>query len=132
LHAISETGVSALTEEPVAEDDNFDIAADDDERGTIVRLHGRIGLDSSPILRDRLLAILQGQPLKGITVDLTGVTSIDASGVATLLEALRIARKRHTTLCLKGLQGRAARLFEVTGLQGVFETGCKDAWPELR
>jgi RNA polymerase sigma-B factor len=121
-----------LTEESLTEDDNLDIAVDDGEKNAVVRLHGRIGLDSSPALRDRLLAILQGQIPKDITVDLTGVPSIDAAGIATLLEALRIARKRHTTLCVKGLQGRTARFFKVTGLQAVFETACKDVLPKLR
>ena len=100
---------------------------------TFVRLNGHLGIDTSPDLRDRLLAMLQGQRPKTIVVDVTDVAYIDASGVATLLEALKIARSRQSTLCLKGLQGRMARLFDVMGLLAVFETaGCKDAPPELR
>jgi anti-sigma B factor antagonist len=114
----------------IAED--LDIAVDRDQGGTTLRLHGHLGIDSSPDFRDRLLVMLQGQPPQMITVDLTEVAYIDASGVATLLEALKIARKRQTRLCVKGLHGRIARLFEATGLLPVFEADCKGFSPELR
>ena len=121
-----------MTRELVSEGDNLRINLDYSEEGALVRLHGRVGIDSSPDLRDRLQAILQGQLPKTIIVDLTEVSFIDAAGIATLLEALKLARNRQVTLCLKGLQGRMARLFEVTGLQAVFETACKAGPPGLR
>jgi anti-sigma B factor antagonist len=117
----------------VTEGDSLGITVDHGEERAFVRLHGRLVIDSSPDLRDRLLVMLEGQPPKTIIVDLTEVSYMDDSGIATLLEALKVARNRQVTLCLKGLQGRMARLFEVTGLQAVFETdGCKSASPELR
>lgn len=106
----------------------LEIAVDEGEVGTLVRLRGRIGIESSPAFRDQLLAEIQGQSPKAVVVDLTEVSYIDASGVATLVEGLKIARGRQNTLCLKGLQGRALRLFEVTGLLHLFETnGCRSA-----
>ena len=122
-----------MTRELVTEGDSLGITVDHGEERAIVRLHGRLVIDSSPDLRDRLLAMLEGQPPKTIIVDLTEVSFTDASGIATLLEALKLARNRQVTLCLKGLQGRVVRFFEVTGLLSVFETaGCKDALAELR
>lgn len=121
-----------MTREIVTETDRLDINVEDGEEQILVRLHGRLGIDSSPDLRDRLLAILQGQPPKTVIVDLTEVSYIESSGIATLLEALKIARNRRATLCLKGLQGRIVRLFEVTGLDKVFETACKAGSLELR
>jgi anti-sigma B factor antagonist len=130
---MSERGGIVVTRESVTEDESLDITVDDGEERAFVRLHGRLGIDSSPTLRDRLLAILQGQPPKTIIVDLAEVSYIGSSGIATLLEALKMARNRQATLCLQGLQGRIVRLFEVTGLLSVFETaGCKDASRELR
>jgi len=126
------TGEVALTRELVTEGDSLDITVDGDKERTLVRLHGRLGIDSSPTLRDRLLAMFQGQPPKTIIVDLTEVSFIDAAGIATLLEGLKVARHHRATLCVKGLQGRMVRLFEVTGLQSVFETECKAGPPELR
>jgi anti-sigma B factor antagonist len=122
-----------VTQELVTEAEVLDITVERGEERALVRLHGRLVIDSSPDLRDRLLTILQGQPPKTLIVDMTDVSFTDASGIATLLEALKVARNRQVKLCLKGLQGRVVRFFEVTGLLSIFETaGCKDALAELR
>jgi anti-sigma B factor antagonist len=121
-----------LNQELVTESDSLEINVDRSEERVLVRMHGRISIDSSPTLRDRLLAILQGQPAKTIIVDLTEVPLIDISGIATLLEALKVARNRQVALCLKGMPSRMVRLFQVTGLHAVFESGCKGDPPELR
>src|SRR6266446_6100224 len=89
----------------------------------LVRLNGRTTVDSSPDLRDRVLEVLSDEPSpRVITVDLSGVTYIEASGIATLLEALKIARHRQMTFCLQGLGGSVLRLFEVTGVLALFES----------
>jgi len=89
----------------------------------IVRLNGRIDVDSSPAVRDCLLALLTGeQLLRTVTIDLESVTSIEASGIATLMEALKVAGHRQVRLHLQGLHGSVLRLFEVTGLLPLFET----------
>jgi anti-anti-sigma factor len=96
-----------------------------DRSGTevIVRLNGRIDVDSSPDIRDCLLAILSGkQSVHAVIVDLSDVNHIEASGIATLVEALKIAGPRQTRLHLRGLHGSVLRLFEVTGLLPLFET----------
>lgn len=131
-HALSEHGGIAVTQESISEVESFDMTVDASAERTVVRLRGRLGIDSSPTLRDRLLAILQEQPPKTVIVDLTEVSFIDASGVATLIEGLKVARSRQSTFCLRGLQGRIVRLFEVTGLLGLFETpACKAALQEV-
>ena len=84
-------------------------------------LSGRITIDSSPELREQLIALLSGEPLEGLTVDLSNVPYMDLSGIATLLEALKIARRRKTGLQLTGLHDRPRYLFEVTGLLSLFE-----------
>jgi anti-sigma B factor antagonist len=113
--------------------DTLEITVARSEEGVLVRLQGHLGIDSSPDLRDRLLAILPGQRSKVVIVDLREVSYVDTSGIATLLEAFKIARNQHTTLRLNGLQGRLARLFEVTGLIALFETsGPKSAASTLR
>ncbi len=88
---------------------------------TLVRLRGHLGIDSSPALRDRLLAVLQGESTETVVVDLTEVSYLDASGIATLVEGLKIARSRRKALRIRGLQGRVLHLFEVTGLLDIFE-----------
>ena|SRR5215467_324720 len=80
---------------------------------------GRIDIDSSPSLRDQLLALLRGH-ITMVKVDLTAVTSIDSSAVATLAEALKIARAGKTELRLQGLHDELLRIFEFTGLVSLF------------
>ncbi len=108
--------------------DGLEISVDHGEEGTVVYLRGRLSIDSSPALRDRLLAMLRGQTPEAVVVDLTQVSYIDTSGIATLLEGLKIARNCQTTLCLKGMEGRVLHLFEVTGMLALFKTsGCRSA-----
>jgi len=107
--------------------DGLEITVDHSEQGALVRLNGRLGIDSSPDLRDRLLDMLAEKPPRTIIVDLTETSYIDVSGIATLIEALKLARNRQSRLCLKGLQGRVFRFFEVSGLLTLFTTSsCRD------
>ena len=89
----------------------------------VVQLSGRIDVDSSPDLRDRLRALLSEKtmPQTIIVVDLAGVPYIETSGVATLIEALRIARHHQIHFRLQGLSGATLRLFEVTGVLALFD-----------
>ena len=103
---------------------NISITVDHAGSDALVRLDGRIDVDSSPDLRDCLRAIWSTEPLpRTITVDLAGVSYIETSGVATLIEALRMARHRQTNFRLQGLSGAVLRLFEVTGVLALFEPG---------
>ena len=92
------------------------------EGGALVSLGGRLTIDSSPELRNQLLAVLYGETLKSLVIDLADVPYVDLSGVATLLETLRIARSLKTGLQLRGLHDRPSYLLEVTGLLSLFET----------
>ena len=99
----------------------------------LTRIYGRIDIDSSPALRDRFLALFEAPHAKVVSIDLSAVTHIDSSGVATLIEALRIARSQNTEVKLQGLEGRLLRLFQSTGILSLFngstgmhtETGSK-------
>ena len=92
-----------------------------EKKGALVQLNGCLNIDSSPSLRDRLLTILQLEAPEVLTVDLSEVSHVDSSGIATLIEALKIARTRNTSLSLKGLQGRLLHVLEVTGIAALFE-----------
>jgi anti-sigma B factor antagonist len=105
----------------VSANDGFEIAIHHGEESRTVRLRGRLNIDSSPALRDRLLDLLQAQSPQAVIVDFSDVSYVDSSGVATLIEGLKMARQRQTTLCLHGLQGRLLHLFEVTGMSTLFE-----------
>ena len=99
----------------------------------LARIHGRFDIDSSPALRDRLLAMFEAQHAKVVSIDLSAVTHLDSSGVATLIDALRIARRHKSEVRLQGLEGRLLQLFQSTGILSLFngsaemhtETGSK-------
>lgn len=111
---------------PTTED--FEIAIDHGEEVSIVRLRGRLNIETSPALRDQLLAMLQAQSPQAVILDFSEVSYVDSSGIATVVEGLGIARMRQTTLCLQGLQGRLLHLFQVIGISTLFEkNGCGSA-----
>jgi anti-anti-sigma factor len=87
-----------------------------------VYLRGRLSIDSSPDLRDQLLEILGRQSLPALTIDLVDLTYMDCSGIAALVEALKIARARKTELLFRGLHDRPRYLLEATGLLYLFQT----------
>ena len=106
---------------PLASSGSISIAVDRSGSDVLVRLNGRIDVDSSPDLRDRLSAILSARSLpRAITVDFAGVPYIDTSGIATLIEALRVARHHEIRFNLQG-HGSVLQLFESTGLLGLFD-----------
>jgi anti-sigma B factor antagonist len=102
--------------------DGLEITLHHGGEGSIVRLRGRLNIDSSPALRDHLRSMLGAQSAEAVIVDLTDVSYIDSSGIATLIEGLRIARMRQTTFCVQGLHDRLLHLFQVTGMSTLFKT----------
>ena len=91
------------------------------EADTVLTVTGRVTINSSPALRDELLATFQQAPLSSLTVDLSAVPYIDCSGLATLVEALKFARSAKVSLRLK-LHERPLYLFKVTGLLPLFDS----------
>jgi anti-sigma B factor antagonist len=110
----------AITESTTTPDLSIRVIDSDGDARVCVR--GRLSIDSSPDLRDQLLKILDRQSLPALTIDLADLTYMDCSGIATLVEALKIAHARNTELLLKGLHDRPRYLLEVTGLLYLFET----------
>ncbi|MGD0215085.1 MAG: STAS domain-containing protein [Terriglobales bacterium] len=99
---------------------NIEIEVENGE-DTVVHLKGHIDVDSSPDVRDRLRAILlKDPPPHSVSVDLAGVTSIEASGIATLVESLKVARDRGIRFHLQG-HGSVLQLFESAGLLALFD-----------
>jgi len=113
--------------------DSLQITVRSGDEGSTVFLRGRLNIDSSPALRDQLLAMLQAQSPRAVIVDFSDVSYVDSSGIATLIEGLKIARMRQTTLCVQGLQDRLLHLFQVTGMSTLFEkSGCGIASSESK
>ena len=85
-----------------------------------VSMLGRITVDNADQMRRRLADALRVHPAL-VAVDLSAVTYMDTSGLATLMEAMRTARQQNTRLVLSGIQQQPRYLLEVTDLDHVFE-----------
>lgn len=85
---------------------------------TIVLLSGDIDLSCSPDARKAILASLaQGQHT---LVDLSGVSYIDSSGVASLVEGFQTARRKSLRFGLLGVSAAAMSVLELARLDKVF------------
>ena len=85
-----------------------------------VAIEGRITVNNSDQMRRKLLSALRSRSTQ-VIVDLSQTTYMDSSGLATLLEAVRIARKQGTRLLLAGVSGQPRCLFEIGQIDRVFE-----------
>ena len=90
-----------------------------DGRITVVVI-GRITVDSSPQFRATVLEVLHRGVVPLVVIDLSGVPYLDMSGLATLLESLKAARKRSTKLSVIGVSGEARKLVEIAQLDTIF------------
>jgi anti-sigma B factor antagonist len=87
-----------------------------------VTVSGRVTVDSSPHLRSVLLDLLRRGAEPVVVIGLSGVSYLDMSGLATLLEALQVARQRSVTLRVLGMTGQSRMLAEVAELEKVFRS----------
>ena len=88
--------------------------------GVVIRVDGEVDLYSSPELRKKLLRAV---PSSGgdVVVDLSGVSYIDSSGVATLVEGLRSARQHDVGFVLSAPSEAVTQVLELARLDRVFE-----------
>lgn len=90
-----------------------------EERGSlIVSLTGEVDLDNSPKARHVLLDSV-GRGRK-VLVDLAGVTYMDSSGVASLVEAFQRAKKNGTDFALVLVNPAVLRVLKLARLDKVF------------
>lgn len=88
--------------------------------GTLIQAVGEVDLYSSPDLRK---AILKAVPSAGgvLLIDLAGVTYIDSSGVATLVEGLRSTREHGAGFALVSPSRAVMQVLELARLDSIFE-----------
>ena len=88
-----------------------------------VAVAGRTTVDSSPHLRSVLLGLLRrrGAP-PVLVIDLSALSYLDVSGIATLLETLKAAHERSVTLRLVGIRGQVRTLAEIAQLDTIFRS----------
>ncbi|MEY2565144.1 MAG: anti-sigma factor antagonist [Verrucomicrobiota bacterium] len=85
----------------------------------VLSLEGEIDLHVSPQVAASLSAIIQKKPER-VVVDLSGVTYIDSSGLAVLIEGMQNVDAYGGKFVLAGLQDNVRPIFEIARLDQVF------------
>src|SRR6201987_4958952 len=103
----------------MADDTGIKVTSETRGGATIIAPEGDVDLSRSPVLRSALRQAQNARP-KRLIVQLGLVDYMDSSGVATLVEALQIARRNNTKMVLCGMKDRVRSIFEIARLDTVF------------
>ena len=85
----------------------------------VLTLAGEIDLHGSPALANELRALIKGKPEK-LVIDLSNVSYIDSSGLATLIDGMRKVEAYRGKLYLVGMQEAVRGIFETSRLDQAF------------
>lgn len=100
-------------------DQAFHIADEEIGGVPVVSAAGEIDVATAPPLRDRLQA-LTTSGRSTVVVDLLRVTFLDSTALGVLVGALKRCRESGGDLPLVITEPRILKVFEITGLTGVF------------
>lgn len=97
----------------------FKISSTQKKEFGIITVEGDIDMFTSPGLRDTLVPMFD-KGLAGIIVSLSGVSFMDSSGIATLVEGLQWSKKVNKAFVLAGLGTNVLNALSLTKLEKVF------------
>ncbi|MER6448156.1 STAS domain-containing protein [Streptomyces venezuelae] len=104
--------------DPEADSERFTVAVTHTDGAVVLALAGELDHDTAQPLRDALDAALA--PGRRMLVDLTDLGFCDSTGLNVLLNTRLAAQQAGAVLELVGLRGPVARMFRITGADGVF------------
>ncbi len=87
----------------------------------VIDLKGPVDLFSSPQMRSAILEAITTGTTTRVVINLSEVSHIDSSGIASLVEGLRLARLKKCRLVLFGLRHPTKEVLELSRLDKVFE-----------
>ena len=97
------------------------IAARHLDKITIFDISGDVDLATSPELRKALLRELREARMPRVILNLKAVRYIDSSGVASLVEGLKVSRDVGARLILYGLNTTVREVLQLSKLVKIFE-----------
>ncbi len=86
----------------------------------LVRLEGDVDLDTADAVQYHLDTLID-RGARHLVLDLEGVGYVDSAGLATLIAVLRRLKKVRGRLTVVCTQRHLLRIFELTGLDTLFE-----------
>ena len=87
---------------------------------TVCHVDGEIDINSSPQIKKSFDKLISSKTPK-IVINLTKVTYVDSSGLATLVEILKNMKSYGGRMRLAGMSSKIKSLFEITKLEKLFE-----------
>lgn len=93
---------------------------------TVCHVDGEININSSPEIKKTFDKLISKKTPK-IVINLSQVTYVDSSGLATLVEILKNMRAYGGRLRLTNLSSKIKNLFEITKLEKLFEIIAEEA-----
>lgn len=97
----------------------FNITSEKKDGVALIRVEGEIDMFTSPNLRDTLIPFFIPQT-PAVIVDLSKVSFMDSSGIATLVEGLQWSKKEGRRFILAGLGKTVFNALSLTKLDNVF------------
>lgn len=86
----------------------------------IIGLEGEVDVYTAPQLKQQMIALLE-QGAKQVVVDLTNVEYLDSTALGVLIGGLKRLREAEGNLMLICPNPRIRRVFEITGLDKIFD-----------
>ena len=93
-----------------------------------ISVKGEVDAQSAPQLLEKIHVALKRNP-QVIILNLSGVTRMDTSGVAILLEGIQIARKNKVILSLQEVSKAAQSVLEVSRVDKLFQVSGNNYLP---
>lgn len=99
--------------------DGIELKVDRNGAGAVLRVTGEVDLTSAPRLDDEVTALIEGA-VTDLTIELTGVSFMDSTGLRVLLKASKMIDSTGGKLHLAQPSDPVKRLLEVSGLDTHF------------
>ncbi|MER7763933.1 STAS domain-containing protein [Streptomyces sp. NPDC097619] len=100
--------------------DRFTVEVLPADGAVVLRVAGELDHDTAGPLRAALEEALAGEGPTRLVIDCTGLEFCDSTGLNTLLRARLAAREGGGDVELAALNRTVARLFRITGADGIF------------
>lgn len=113
---------------------NFKIETENLEADVpVIELEGEVDVYTAPQLKQQMISLLESGTMQ-MVVDLTKVEYFDSTALGVLIGGLKRIRERDGNLSLICPNPRIRRVFEITGLDKIFDiySGADEAKAALR
>ena len=82
----------------------------------VVHVHGGLDARAAPALRERLVAIIDGEGNRQVVLDLRGMTGVNFAGLSVLVDAVMSMRERGGELVLSSPTPGVLEQLQAAGL----------------